>query len=200
MDHRNVSRGLGNQVTVEFNLLYRFHCAISRRDEKYTEDFMEEAFAEMQQAADAAKEAAKTPSKEGAKTPATAPTKGQSAPQLGKIDIKNLSIGQFGALAGQLKKEEAVPPWGVEFGLKHNPAQSFKRNTITGLFDDKQMIAQLKDSMDDPICACLPLLKYTNRLTRSQSQLRAPEHPAIPQERRDHGNTPSAKMVSRTRE
>lgn len=42
-DHRNVSHGLCNQVTVEFNLLYRFHCAILRADELYTEDFMKEA-------------------------------------------------------------------------------------------------------------------------------------------------------------
>ena len=42
IDHRNVSRGIGNQVTVEFNLLYRFHCAISLKDEKYTEDFMKQ--------------------------------------------------------------------------------------------------------------------------------------------------------------
>lgn len=40
-----VSRGIGNQVTVEFNLLYRFHCAISAKDEKYTEDFMKESIA-----------------------------------------------------------------------------------------------------------------------------------------------------------
>ncbi len=40
IDHRSVSRGIGNQVTVEFNLLYRFHCAITQKDEKYTEDFM----------------------------------------------------------------------------------------------------------------------------------------------------------------
>ena len=43
-EHKNVSRGLGNQVTVEFNLLYRFHCAIPRRDEKYTEDYLRDLF------------------------------------------------------------------------------------------------------------------------------------------------------------
>lgn len=41
-EHKNVSRGLGNQVTVEFNLLYRFHCAISQNDESFAEDFMRE--------------------------------------------------------------------------------------------------------------------------------------------------------------
>src|SRR4051812_40047364 len=41
---KTVSRGIGNQVTVEFNLLYRFHCAISAKDEVYTEQFMREMF------------------------------------------------------------------------------------------------------------------------------------------------------------
>jgi len=41
IDHHNVSRGIGNQVTVEFNLLYRFHCAISVNDENYTKKFMQ---------------------------------------------------------------------------------------------------------------------------------------------------------------
>jgi hypothetical protein len=40
IDHHNVSRGIGNQVTVEFNLLYRFHCAISVNDEQYTKKYM----------------------------------------------------------------------------------------------------------------------------------------------------------------
>ena len=35
-----VPRGMGNQVSCEFNLLYRFHSALSKKDEKWTEDFM----------------------------------------------------------------------------------------------------------------------------------------------------------------
>jgi hypothetical protein len=42
IDHHNVSRGIGNQVTVEFNLLYRFHCAISTNDEEYTKKYMKQ--------------------------------------------------------------------------------------------------------------------------------------------------------------
>ncbi|CZR54744.1 related to linoleate diol synthase [Phialocephala subalpina] len=34
-----VARGVGNQVSCEFNLLYRFHSAISQKDEKWAEDF-----------------------------------------------------------------------------------------------------------------------------------------------------------------
>ncbi|KAI4157320.1 MAG: hypothetical protein LQ342_008381 [Letrouitia transgressa] len=34
-----VERGVGNMVSAEFNLLYRFHSAISKRDDKWTGDF-----------------------------------------------------------------------------------------------------------------------------------------------------------------
>lgn len=39
-----VSHDIENQVSVEFNLLYRFHYAISKKDEQYTEDYMREAY------------------------------------------------------------------------------------------------------------------------------------------------------------
>ncbi|KAI5306174.1 hypothetical protein KEM56_001984 [Ascosphaera pollenicola] len=41
-DPDGVPRGMGNQVSVEFNLLYRFHPAISRRDENWTNKFFSE--------------------------------------------------------------------------------------------------------------------------------------------------------------
>lgn len=35
-----VPRGMGNQVSAEFNLLYRFHPAVSKKDGEWTEDFI----------------------------------------------------------------------------------------------------------------------------------------------------------------
>lgn len=43
-DKDGTPRGVGNQVSCEFNLLYRFHSAVSKRDEKWTEDFYRELF------------------------------------------------------------------------------------------------------------------------------------------------------------
>ncbi|EMD84856.1 hypothetical protein COCHEDRAFT_1219837 [Bipolaris maydis C5] len=43
-DPNGAPRGIGNQVSVEFNLLYRFHSCISKRDEKWTEDFFQSEF------------------------------------------------------------------------------------------------------------------------------------------------------------
>ncbi|KAL3474742.1 heme peroxidase [Aspergillus californicus] len=39
-----VPRGTGNQVSVEFNLLYRFHSCISRKDERWINDFFLKLF------------------------------------------------------------------------------------------------------------------------------------------------------------
>jgi hypothetical protein len=39
-----VARGVGNQVSAEFNLLYRFHSIISQRDEKWLNDFLTSLF------------------------------------------------------------------------------------------------------------------------------------------------------------
>lgn len=39
-----VERGVGNQVSAEFNLLYRFHSAVSERDEKWAAMFFKEIF------------------------------------------------------------------------------------------------------------------------------------------------------------
>ena len=39
-DAQGAPRGIGNQVSAEFNLLYRFHSVISKRDEKWLNDFL----------------------------------------------------------------------------------------------------------------------------------------------------------------
>lgn len=43
-DGEGVPRGVGNQVSVEFNLLYRFHACISKKDERWTNDFFIKLF------------------------------------------------------------------------------------------------------------------------------------------------------------
>ena len=39
-DGNGVPRGVGNQVSAEFNLMYRFHSTISKRDGKWLDDFL----------------------------------------------------------------------------------------------------------------------------------------------------------------
>ncbi|KAG2416425.1 hypothetical protein HFD88_007640 [Aspergillus terreus] len=46
-DPDGVPRGIGNQISAEFNLLYRFHSVISRRDEKWTNEFLKSLFPDL---------------------------------------------------------------------------------------------------------------------------------------------------------
>lgn len=43
-DGDGVPRGIGNQVSSEFNLLYRFHSTISKRDEEWMNEFFKSLF------------------------------------------------------------------------------------------------------------------------------------------------------------
>ena len=125
-DH--VPRGIGNQVTVEFNLLYRFHCAISAKDEKYTEDFMIENY------------------KRILSPDETWDPKNMSLDQFFKVS-------KVLAYESDIKKPKPEP-WQQVFGLSQQDEFKFIRNDTTGLFDDQKMVDQLLKAMDDPICEC----------------------------------------------
>lgn len=43
-DKNNTPRGIGNQVSAEFNLVYRWHSAISDRDDKWTQALFKQLF------------------------------------------------------------------------------------------------------------------------------------------------------------
>jgi hypothetical protein len=44
LDMGGFPRGVGNQVSVEFNLIYRWHTSISNKDEKWTNEFVKSIF------------------------------------------------------------------------------------------------------------------------------------------------------------
>lgn len=44
LDHEVSPRGQGNVVSVEFNLLYRWHAALSKPDTEWTEELFESVF------------------------------------------------------------------------------------------------------------------------------------------------------------
>ena len=43
-DIKNLPKGSGNQVAAEFNLIYRWHSAVSKRDAKFTEEYFQKLF------------------------------------------------------------------------------------------------------------------------------------------------------------
>ena len=157
--HKNVTRGIGNQVTVEFNLLYRFHCAISLKDEDFTEDFMREMRVDYLENRAKAKFEVETQKPEDwkswdhvkrqqvAEDLATKDPK-TSAP---KWDPKKMSLNEFFDFM-QGSRTASKEPWERGFGLRYKEESCFERNAFTGLFDDAKMISQLQKDMDDPIC------------------------------------------------
>ncbi|KAG5804232.1 hypothetical protein H9Q74_008603 [Fusarium xylarioides] len=156
-DQKKTSRGIGNQVTVEFNLLYRFHCAISLKDEKYTEDFMKNvlhfrdpsntSLPEFLGTMDAIKKKAAEDHKYGKREPEPwevtfgIPDDKDKAPSNGAGSSGNTSDSGI-ALKG------ASSTVGPE---KVTKSKHFTRNAITNLFDDNQMLEELTSAMDDPI-------------------------------------------------
>ncbi|KXJ89872.1 putative prostaglandin G/H synthase 2/cyclooxygenase 2, pgh2/cox2 [Microdochium bolleyi] len=155
-DQRKTSRGIGNQVTVEFNLLYRFHCAISRRDEQYTVDYMKGVM--------------------GFRDPENTPL-----PEF----LGMMAMGKKKADSEKKLGKQPTEPWEVTFGVPEVPAtpgtqtahnnsandmhrsgsdsgtaaqqqaaghsRFFERNPVTNLFDDEQMLKEIHAGMDDPI-------------------------------------------------
>ena len=117
-----VSRGIGNQVTVEFNLLYRFHCAISKKDETYTEDYMREAY--------------------GAYFPSGWDPKSMTLQEF---------YYAMQCSARDAVGKAIVEPCDVEFGLQTEGDMKFARNEFTRLFDDQKMVDELVSSMKEPI-------------------------------------------------
>ncbi|KAK4201585.1 heme peroxidase [Triangularia verruculosa] len=116
---KTATRGLGNQVTVEFNLLYRFHCAISARDEEYAENAMRDMFFISDNKWD---------------------PKSMSLPQFVRLMHHTKEIR---------KKEKELPVWEREFGLREDRINNlalknvFKRNSAR-----KWGVGTLNDSRD----------------------------------------------------
>ncbi|KAJ0165001.1 Linoleate 10R-lipoxygenase [Colletotrichum tanaceti] len=186
-EQKKTTRGLGNQVTVEFNLLYRFHCAISLRDEKYTEEYMKAVFGidnpEKLTLADYYKFAA-AGNKPGSTVvepwqvtfgvPATKKSKTTTTPGSEDADGHGTERSRNNSDSGiSLNSTGGVEMDGItraknKNNNKHNNnnnnknnkapvaaaaanSKEFKRNEITNLFDDEQMLNELTAAMDEPL-------------------------------------------------
>ncbi|KAF7536267.1 hypothetical protein G7054_g4653 [Neopestalotiopsis clavispora] len=170
-DQKKTSRGIGNQVTVEFNLLYRFHCAISRKDEDYTIDYMKDAmhFKEadfkddkdslsifmqrmgaLKQKAAHDKERGKNDPEPWEVTFGIPDPSGQDPANdtSGRRPSENGSdsgVSMSDYAGAETSKQRTAPP-GAPQHSRH-----FARNKITNLFDDQQMVDELNSAMDDPL-------------------------------------------------
>ena len=139
-----ISRGYGNQVTTEFNLLYRFHSPLSRRDDGWTRRFMtvsvKKAIAENK----LPKGAISDKDVEAGEIP---------------IEIMRRMIGDLNK-RGKTVDERADAPYSPEVlwpeRLKADGKTweffQLKRDPETGLFDDAELAHELIQTMQDPIC------------------------------------------------
>ena len=137
-----VQRGVGNQVSAEFNVLYRFHSPISQRDADWTVEFMKDSFAEYIE-------------------------KGKiTLQQVENGDISRHIMGRL-LQAGYDEAEESVTggkPWmpegigGRVLSSEGSPPKfrqpvdyKMKRNS-KGKFDDAELVQCMISAMEDPIC------------------------------------------------
>ncbi|WQF74989.1 Putative hem peroxidase superfamily, hem peroxidase, animal-type [Colletotrichum destructivum] len=165
-DQKKTTRGIGNQVTVEFNLLYRFHCAISLRDEKYTEEYMKTKLGIEHPEHLSLPEFLKVMSYEKQKgtkvvepwevtfgvpdlpAPKTTPGSedGQSTERSRNNSDSGISLGSTGEDVEITKAKAPAVATPSVANSKH-----FERNEITNLFDDEQMLNELTAAMDEPL-------------------------------------------------
>lgn len=143
IDPRGVQRGQGNQVSAEFNALYRFHSPLSRRDVKWTSNFLQELLQDFVK-------------KDG--TPAGA------GPSMSRNEMETLDIPIPVMRAALMKMYSKLPSLQEKLKAKAIPEglgpkftagkidYEFKRHPETHKFDDDELVKEMVKVMEDPIC------------------------------------------------
>ncbi|KAK2051536.1 linoleate diol synthase [Colletotrichum caudatum] len=164
-DQKKTTRGIGNQVTVEFNLIYRFHCAISLRDEKYVEDLMKATYGiekpdrvslpEFLKAMSYGKQKHVEPWEVTFGIPDVPAAQTSPGSEAGHgieqtRDRSDSGISMDGISVGAADVNKPTKPPAVATASVAN-AKLFARNEITNLFDDEQMLNELTAAMDEPL-------------------------------------------------
>lgn len=148
-DKTGVQRGIGNQVSVEFNLLYRFHSAISTRDREWSENFFKlwlqpfvrrnEITQEQLDSGDIPVPVFKEIIESGNGKNKTKEAKDQ--------DLDHDNKARF--LPAGLETIGFDPP--SDGAEKPTPIYKYKRDA-SGKFDDAQLVAEMVKVIEDPIC------------------------------------------------
>ncbi|EPS36543.1 hypothetical protein H072_9903 [Dactylellina haptotyla CBS 200.50] len=139
-----LARGIGNQVSVEFNLLYRFHCAIGKGDEIWMNTLLRKRYGtklmELREAKDVDGNII------------------EDVNDLDKWDPRTLTSDQYNRVTALLikdgYKELAAHPETKEPKKKvfwDLDVEKMKRDPITNQFDDDKLIEILTTKMEEPI-------------------------------------------------
>ena len=177
-DKTGIQRGIGNQVSVEFNLLYRFHGPISQRDRKWSEMLFKQGLrrALYAQHLNEGKKGDLS-EQEVHDTREWIETQLDEWVSTGDIPVPFFkNIIDAGNRKGKSKEDKEKDleqgksrkwfPVGLE--LIHKVAKDgkpvldmngdlindykFKRDPETGKFDDAQLVAEMAKVIEDPIC------------------------------------------------
>jgi hypothetical protein len=154
LDRGTLKRGEGNMVSVEFNLLYRFHSAISVRDAGWSTELLRLWMFD------------KIDDKATDDEIAMGEKMTNAMFEKGDIPVPIMmgKIREANKRADSDVKERMSQPYfplgldrvGGDFSdpIKH-PERTFKfrRDPTTGYFDDAQLVAELVRSIEDPMCS-----------------------------------------------
>lgn len=142
IDPRGMQRGQGNQVSVEFNVLYRFHSPLSRRDVKWTSDFLKDLLKDFVGA-----------------TKGPSLTKEELANYNIPIPVMGAALKKMYAKLGLLNNRETLEyfPEGLSPNFGQDSVEyRFKRDPTTHKFDDKELAKEMVKVMEDPTCKIYP--------------------------------------------
>ncbi len=142
VDPRGIQRGQGNQVSVEFNVLYRFHSPLSRRDMKWTSIFLKQllqGFVKPSQ------------TKDGLLL-----TQEQLDAFDFPIPVMSAALAKMYAMLPTIDDKAAASamPIGLEPILEGDQKGSyrFKRDPKTQKFNDLKLVREMVKVMGDPTC------------------------------------------------
>lgn len=143
-DKTGVQRGIGNQVSVEFNLLYRFHSPLSTRDRLWSEALFKRWLSGLVKAGKITEKQIED---------------GDIPVSLIKsfIDMRQTSL-EVKEKETYAKKALKHLPKGLEQMTKEDASGKqtsyfkWKRDPKTGKFDDAQLVAEMTQVIEDPIC------------------------------------------------
>jgi len=159
IDPRGIQRGQGNQVSVEFNVLYRFHSPLSRRDMKWSSTFFKQllqGFVEPKGGSHARDKTSLTQK------------------QLNTFDIPipvmRRALAEMYEMVPTVddKVEAPARPIGLVPILQggRKPSYEFKRDPETQKFNDLELVKEMVKVMEDPTCEMFFPIFFPNHVMR----------------------------------
>ena len=154
-----VQRGIGNQVSVESNFLYRFHNSISKRDAKWTEDCFQENFRRFVDKDNGKGGVFLTQAQfDNLDIPVELMRMAIEGPPSGHLSPKDKEDAE--KIRHELEMAKPFIPEGLSYKKLDNDGKAIgmfplARDEATGKFDNAQLVEEMVAVMEDPICMAI---------------------------------------------